>query len=137
MECVQTLLRLEIIHREEESLEALCTLLTTTGKKLSAPNMKLRQLFPQYFDKISRLKHDGCLTSRTRYMLMELVDLSGSHVAKNRKRRRLQKFIKTSHKRSIMRFRGYEGYTGSELSKTAVGSRTVSGIVKVTYPHQV
>ena len=67
-ECV-----LHLLTDSEEDLEALCNLLTTIGKKLDAK--KAEERMDAYFTKLDTMVRSGKLSSRLRFMLLDLLDL--------------------------------------------------------------
>ena len=81
-ECVMKLLRAP--PTDEESLESLCKLLTTTGKDLenetnsrlnSVPPTQGIQHFDVYFKRMAEIIEGKETSSRVRSMLQELIDL--------------------------------------------------------------
>jgi translation initiation factor 4G len=73
--CIKHLLK-DPQNPSEEDLEALCKLLTTIGKQLDNPRSK-RQI-DEYFQQIQTILTQTTLTSRIRYMLLDLRDLRKS-----------------------------------------------------------
>ena len=69
-ECIIRLLSSE---SDEDSIEYLCMLITTTGKKLDREQAKDR--LDQYFDRIVQIKENKNTSSRIRYMLLDVLDL--------------------------------------------------------------
>ena len=67
-ECV-----LHLLTDSEEDLEALCNLLTTIGKKLD--QKKAEERMDAYFQKLELMVRGGKLSSRLRFMLLDLLDL--------------------------------------------------------------
>ena len=67
-ECV-----LHLLTDSEEDLEALCNLLATIGKKLDAK--KAEERMDAYFTKLDTMVRSGKLSSRLRFMLLDLLDL--------------------------------------------------------------
>ena len=67
-ECV-----LHLLTDSEEDLEALCNLLSTIGKKLD--QHKAEERMDAYFQKLDSMVRGGKLSSRLRFMLLDLLDL--------------------------------------------------------------
>jgi MIF4G domain/eIF4-gamma/eIF5/eIF2-epsilon len=73
--CIAPLLRRSIHRHEDDVIEALCNLLSRTGKKLSeSVNKEARQNMTKYFDSLDRLSKDHTLPARTRFMLQDLAE---------------------------------------------------------------
>ncbi|ELU17393.1 hypothetical protein CAPTEDRAFT_19755 [Capitella teleta] len=68
-ECVHKLLK----AKDEESMECLCGLLTTIGKKIDVKNGT--KLFDQYFQRIETIVNNRQFSSRVRFMLQDVIDL--------------------------------------------------------------
>ena len=74
--CVQHLLgQLDAV--QEEDLEALCNLLTTIGKKLD--HKKAESHMTTYFDRLHDILQTNKLSSRIRFMILDLLDLRKNH----------------------------------------------------------
>lgn len=71
--CVQRLLSLGVEKKEDDVLEALCKLLSSTGQKLSA-NPKATQFVEGYFSALGMLSRDHTLPARVRFMLQDLIE---------------------------------------------------------------
>lgn len=71
-ECIKDLLS-NMANPEEEEMESLCKLLTTTGQTLDRPENKV--VMEEYFEKINELTKHQKLNSRVKFALMDLVDL--------------------------------------------------------------
>lgn len=90
--CLQGLLRTQIVHEclhilidlnepDEEKIECAVKLLTTTGKKLeiyekerAGKKAPVRSM-DSYFEDVQKLSEDKKLTSRTRFILTDLIEL--------------------------------------------------------------
>lgn len=64
--CISCLIQ----HKDEESLECLCRLLTTIGRKLEE-----HKDIQNYFDEMQKIVHDKVVSSRIRFMLQDVIDL--------------------------------------------------------------
>ncbi|KAJ3037849.1 Eukaryotic translation initiation factor 4 gamma 2 [Rhizophlyctis rosea] len=70
--CILQLLR-NVQDPEEEDIESLCKLMTTVGSRLDHP--KAVAHMDSYFKRIGELSTNKKLSSRIRFMLMDLIDL--------------------------------------------------------------
>lgn len=70
--CLKSLLA-EIENPEEEVIESLCKLLTSAGRNLDHP--KAEAMMNVYFERIALILDGATLTSRIRFLLMDVVDL--------------------------------------------------------------
>ena len=61
---------------DEEDIESLCKLVSTIGKMLD--HKQSRDLVNQYFDHMGRIAHDVRFSSRTRFMVQDLIELRQS-----------------------------------------------------------
>src|SRR5690242_20126452 len=76
-ECLKQLLRdSDNDNPAEEDLESLCKLITTIGKDLEGPQMKLRDSMNSYFEKMGEMSSNQKLPSRFRFMLKVYICLS-------------------------------------------------------------
>lgn len=73
-ECIQRLLTIVKAKKEEDVVEALIQLVSTTGKLL-AMNAKAKPLMDNYFKDFSLLSRDPEIPSRVRFLLRDLLDL--------------------------------------------------------------
>lgn len=74
--CIHPLLTRSIKEKEEDVIEAVCNLLSRTGKKLSeSSTLDAKAMMGKYFDPLQKLSKDRSLLSRTRFMLQDLIDL--------------------------------------------------------------
>jgi len=73
-ECIQRLLTISKAKKEEDVIEALIQLVSTTGKLLSM-NTKARPLVDNYFKDFALLSRDKEIPSRVRFLLKDLLDL--------------------------------------------------------------
>ncbi|CAL9207332.1 unnamed protein product [Musa hybrid cultivar] len=71
-ECIQKLLG-QHQNPAEEDVEALCRLLGVIGKTIDHP--KAKEHMDAYFDTMAKLSTDQKLSSRTRFMLRDVIDL--------------------------------------------------------------
>ncbi|XP_078490963.1 eukaryotic translation initiation factor 4 gamma 3-like [Ciona intestinalis] len=67
--CIMSLFRV----RDEDSLECLCQLLNTIGKRLD--NGKKKTRMNQYFEQMNKIVREKKTTSRVRFILMDVIDL--------------------------------------------------------------
>ncbi|GAA5981089.1 hypothetical protein JCM10908_003980 [Rhodotorula pacifica] len=74
-ECIKKLLA-NTENPEEEDIESLCRLLTTVGKGLD--NAKAKQHMDVYFSRMRTIADNPKVTSRMRFMIMDVVDLRAS-----------------------------------------------------------
>eukprot|EP01116_Phalansterium_solitarium_P018026 TRINITY_DN4612_c0_g1_i2.p1 TRINITY_DN4612_c0_g1~~TRINITY_DN4612_c0_g1_i2.p1 ORF type:complete len:1839 (+),score=606.15 TRINITY_DN4612_c0_g1_i2:180-5696(+) len=74
--CILSLLKLE--NPDEESMEALCKLVTTIGQKLETTT-KLKETVNKYFQDLLALSENQELTSRIRFMIKDLIDLRANN----------------------------------------------------------
>ncbi|GBG64049.1 hypothetical protein CBR_g40296 [Chara braunii] len=81
--CVQSLLGLPKADPVEENVEALCQLLTTVGKQLD--EAKIRHHIESYFSRLRELGSNQKLSSRIRFMCMDLIDLRSNKWVPRRK----------------------------------------------------
>ncbi|KAG8901878.1 hypothetical protein FRB99_005018, partial [Tulasnella sp. 403] len=73
-ECIKKLLS-KIDSPEEEEIESLCKLLTTVGQSLDTA--KARNHMDIYFQRMEQLSVNQALSSRVRYMLLDVIELRG------------------------------------------------------------
>jgi hypothetical protein len=74
-QCIHPLLTLAIQKKEDDVIEALCTLLSRTGKKLSeSTSSEAKKVIDNYFASLERLSMDHTLPARVRFMLQDLAD---------------------------------------------------------------
>jgi hypothetical protein len=74
-QCIHPLLTLAIQKKEDDVIEALCTLLSRTGKKLSeSTSSEAKNVIDKYFTSLGRLSLDHTLPARVRFMLQDLAD---------------------------------------------------------------
>ncbi|TVU15016.1 hypothetical protein EJB05_38514 [Eragrostis curvula] len=71
-ECINKLLG-EYQNPDEEDLEALCKLMSTIGEMIDHPRAKVHMDF--YFDIMQKLSQNCKLSSRMRFMLVDVIDL--------------------------------------------------------------
>lgn len=77
-ECIQRLLTTVKAKKEEDVVEALIQLVSTTGKLLSM-NAKAKSLMDDYFKDFALLSRDKELPSRVRFLLKDLLDLRSNN----------------------------------------------------------
>ncbi|XP_038900381.1 uncharacterized protein LOC120087619 [Benincasa hispida] len=71
-ECIKELLG-EYQNPDEENIEALCTLMSTTGEMIDHP--KAKEYMNSYFEMMTKLSNSMKLSSRFRFMLKDAIDL--------------------------------------------------------------
>lgn len=77
-ECIKKLLA-NTENPEEEDIESLCRLLTTVGKGLDNP--KAKQHMDIYFSRMNTIANSPKVSSRIRFMILDVVDLRASRWA--------------------------------------------------------
>lgn len=77
-ECIQRLLTIVKAKKEEDVVEALIQLVSTTGKLLSM-NAKAKSLMDDYFKDFALLSRDKEIPSRVRFLLKDLLDLRSNN----------------------------------------------------------
>ena len=79
--CIDQLLK---TPDDEESLEALCRLLTTIGKQLEAGQSVQQAIMSGYFSKLDSIVKKRKVANRIRFMIQDLFDLRGNKWAPRR-----------------------------------------------------
>ena len=80
--CIQKLLG-QYKDPDEEDLEALCKLMSTTGKMID--HEKVKEHMDAYFDRMKTLSNNMNLSSRVRFMLKDAIDLRKNKWQQRRK----------------------------------------------------
>jgi len=83
--CVQKLLGEQDVTPDEESVEAVCKLMTTIGAQLETGRPETKPLFNSYFVRCQQLSQDQALSSRHRFMLADLLDMRNNRWRARRK----------------------------------------------------
>jgi len=78
MECIQRLTRISLEKKEDDVIEALVQLMTTTGKIL-ASNASARSHMDAYFKEFTLLSRDPDIPTRIRFLLKDLLDLRAAN----------------------------------------------------------
>lgn len=81
-ECIQKLLG-DYQNPDEEDIEALCKLMCTIGEMIDHP--KAKDQMDTYFEILSNLANNTDLSSRLRFMLMDVIDLRKNNWQQRRK----------------------------------------------------
>jgi len=70
----------------DEHTVALCELIEAVGKKLENSSAQSKAVVDQYFEQISSLRNNSSLTSRSKFLLMDLIELraNGWEARKNK-----------------------------------------------------
>ncbi|CAG8528476.1 19478_t:CDS:10, partial [Gigaspora margarita] len=72
-ECVKKLLTVQNAIPEEEEMESLCKLMTTVGQQLD--HAKAKSHMDAYFHRMEDISKNSKLSSRIKFMLMDVIDL--------------------------------------------------------------
>lgn len=77
-ECIQRLMRISLAKKEDDVVEGLVQLMTTTGKML-AKNEKAHSHMVAYFKEFLMLSRDPEIPTRIRFLLKDLLDLRAAN----------------------------------------------------------
>lgn len=77
-ECIQRLMRISLAKKEDDVVEGLVQLMTTTGKML-AKNEKAHSHMAAYFNEFLMLSRDPEIPTRIRFLLKDLLDLRAAN----------------------------------------------------------
>lgn len=77
-ECIQRLMRISLAKKEDDVVEGLVQLMTTTGKLL-ARNEKAHSHMVAYFNEFLMLSRDPQIPTRIRFLLKDLLDLRAAN----------------------------------------------------------
>ena len=83
--CVEKLLGDSNVTPDEESVEAVCKLMTTIGSLLEAGRVENKAMFNNYFVRFQQLSKDETLSSRHRFMLADLLEMRNNKWRARRK----------------------------------------------------
>jgi len=78
IECIQRLTRISLDKKEDDVIEALVQLMTTTGKIL-ASNASARSHMDAYFKEFTLLSRNADIPTRIRFLLKDLLDLRAAN----------------------------------------------------------
>ena len=83
--CIEKLLGDATVTPDEESVEAVCKLMTTIGAQLEAGRAENKAMFNNYFVRFQQLSRDEKLSSRHRFMLTDLLEMRNNRWRARRK----------------------------------------------------
>eukprot|EP00186_Timspurckia_oligopyrenoides_P004618 CAMPEP_0182450072 /NCGR_PEP_ID=MMETSP1172-20130603/38737_1 /TAXON_ID=708627 /ORGANISM="Timspurckia oligopyrenoides, Strain CCMP3278" /LENGTH=810 /DNA_ID=CAMNT_0024647559 /DNA_START=162 /DNA_END=2594 /DNA_ORIENTATION=+ len=118
-QCVEMLLMRVEADREEDEIEALCKLLSTVGSKMKEKYLK------SYFEKLEALSNDQSLPFRSRFMVLDLIELRRDGWKSRREEQKAKK-ISEIHE-DIEKKEAEKAQAAAELSRSSgrYGSRDV------------